>query len=44
MWCKKLDIRCVTKGTDPNPKKTKMDEFKLKQGLWRENDKDIKIE
>ena len=21
-----------------------MDEFKLKQGLWRENDKDIKIE
>ena len=43
-WCKKLDIRCVTKGTDPNPKKARMDEFKLKQGLWRENDKDIKFE
>merc|ERR1739838_655020 len=43
-WCKKLNIRCVTKGTDPRLDRAKSDEFKLKQGLWRENDKDIKIE
>ena len=43
-WCKKLNIRCVTKGTDPKPDRARMDEFKLKQGLWRENYKDIKRE
>ena len=42
-WCKKLNIRCVTKGTDPIPERARMDEFKLRQGLWRENDKDIKL-
>ena len=43
-WCKKLNIRCVTKGTDPRLDRAKYNKFKLKQGLWRENDKDIKIE
>ena len=42
-WCKKLNIRCVTKGTDPIPERARLDEFKLKQGLWKENDKDIKL-
>ena len=37
-WCKKLNIRCVTKGTDPIP------DFKLKQTLWQENDKEIRLE
>ena len=43
-WCKKLNIRCVTRGTDPIPEKARADNFKLKQGLWRENDKDIRLE
>merc|ERR1711892_1245033 len=43
-WCKKLNIRCVTRGTNPILDKAKYDEFKLKQGLWKENDKDIRVE
>merc|ERR1712128_109211 len=43
-WCKKFKIRCVTRGTNPIKDKAKYDEFMLKKGLWRENDKDIKIE
>ena len=43
-WCKKLNIRCVTRGTDPIPEKARADDFKLKQALWRENDKDIRLE
>ena len=30
-------------GTDPIPERARLDEFKLKQGLWRENDKNIKL-
>ena len=30
-------------GTDPVPERARLDEFKLKQGLWGENDKDIKV-
>ena len=41
-WCKKLNIRCVTKGTDPILAGVKSDEFKLKKGLWAENDKEIR--
>ena len=43
-WCKKLNIRCVTRGTDPVPERASSDDFKLKKGLWRENDKDIRQE
>merc|ERR1712086_1080751 len=43
-WCKKLNIRCVTRGTNPIRDKAKYDEFMLKKGLWKENDKEIKIE
>ena len=43
-WCKKLNIRCVTRGTDPIPEKARADDFKLKQGLWRANDKKIRLE
>ena len=35
--CKKLNVRCVTKGTDPILAGAKSDEFKLKKGLWAEN-------
>merc|ERR1711892_1064223 len=42
-WCKKLNIRCVTRGTNPIRDKAKYDEFMLKKGLWKEHDKDIKI-
>ena len=28
-WCNKLNIRCVTMGTDPLPKKTRSVDFKL---------------
>jgi len=42
--CKKLNIRCVTRGTNPIRDKAKYDEFMLKKGLWKENDKEIKIE
>ena len=31
-------------GTDPIPERASSDNFKLKQGLWRENDKDIRQE
>ena len=41
-WCKKLNIRCVTRGTDPIPAKARTDEFNLKKGLWAENDKEIR--
>ena len=30
-------------GTDPVPERAGLDDFKLKQGLWAENDKDIKL-
>ena len=30
-------------GTDPIPERACADDFKLKKGLWRENDKDIRI-
>ena len=43
-WCKKLNIRCVTMGTDPITERASSDDFKLKKGLWRENDKDIRQE
>ena len=42
--CKKLNIRCVTRGTDPIPENARADDFKLKQALWRENEKDIRLE
>ena len=42
--CKKLNIRCVTRGTDPIPENARADDFKLKQALWRENDKEIRLE
>ena len=29
-WCKKLNIRCATMGTDPIPEMAILDEFKLK--------------
>ena len=32
-WCKKLNIRFLTRGTDPIPEKARADNFKLKQGL-----------
>ena len=31
-------------GTDPIPERASSDDFKLKKGLWRENDKDIRQE
>ena len=37
-WCKKLGIRCVTKGTDPDKEKEQADNLKLKRGLWREKE------
>ena len=43
-WCNKLNIRCVTMGTDPIPAKARSDDFKLKQALWAENDKEIRTE
>ena len=43
-WCKKLNIRCITRGTDPIPENARADDFKLKQALWRENDKYIRLE
>ena len=43
-WCNKLNIRCVTLGTDPIPAKARSDDFKLKQALWAENDKEIRLE
>ena len=42
-WCKKLNVRCVTKGTDPILVGAKSDKFKLKKGLWVENDKEIRV-
>ena len=42
MWSKTLDFRCVTKGTDPILAGAKSDDFKLKKGLWAENDKEIR--
>ena len=32
-WCKKLNIRCFTRGTDPIPTKARTDEFNLKNTL-----------
>ena len=43
-WCNKLNIRCVTRGTDPIPGNAKADDFKLKKALWAENDKEIRSE
>ena len=43
-WCKKINIRCVTMETYPIPERASADNFKLKKGLWRENDKDIRLE
>ena len=43
-WCKKFDIRCVTMGTDPNKEKEQADNLKLKRGLWKENDKEIRVD
>ena len=37
-WCKTLDVRCVTKGTDPTLARSKADNFKFKKGLWAENE------
>ena len=41
-WCKTLNIRCVTKGTDPFLEREQAVNLKLKQGLWREKDKEIR--
>ena len=35
-WCKKLGIRCVTKGTDIDKENEQADNLKLKRGLWGE--------
>ena len=45
-WCNKLNIRCVTMGTDlhPLPEKVRSDNLKLKKALWAENDKVIRAE
>ena len=43
-WCNKLNIRCVTMGTDPIPAKARSDDFKFKKALWAENDKEIRLE
>ena len=43
-WCNKLNIRCVTMGTDPTPANARADDFKLKKALWAENDKEIRLE
>ena len=43
-WCNKLNIRCVTRGTDPIPANARADDFKLKKALWAENDKEIRLE
>ena len=42
MWCKTLNIRCVTRGTDPVLERAQANNYKLKQGLWAENDKEIR--
>ena len=31
-------------GTDPIPERARADDFKFKKGLWRENDKDTRLE
>ena len=38
-WCNKLNIRCVTMGTDPFPANARADNFKLKKNLWAENNR-----
>ena len=43
-WCNKLNIRCVTRGTDPIPANARADDFKLKKTLWAENNKEIRSE
>ena len=43
-WCNKLNIRCVTMGTDPLPAKARSDDFNLKKALWAENDKEIRAD
>ena len=40
--CKKLNVRCVTQGTDPILARASTDEYNLKKGLWAENDKEIR--
>ena len=41
-WCKNLNIRCVTRGTDPVLDRELAENLKLKQGLWRKDDKEIR--
>ena len=41
-WCKTLDIKCVTKGTDLILERAQANNYKLKKGLWAENDKEIR--
>ena len=43
-WCKKFDIRCVTMRTNPIKEMEQADNLKLKRGLWKENDKEIRAE
>ena len=42
-WCKTLDVRCVSEGTDPTQAGAKVDDFKFKKGLWAKNDKEIRV-
>ena len=42
--CKKLEIRCVTMGTNPLKEMEQADNLKLKRGLWKENNKEIRAE
>ena len=39
-WCKQLNVRCLTKETDPISAKARTDKFYLKKVLWAENDKE----
>ena len=41
-WCKKLEIRYVIIGTNPILEMEQADNLKLKRGLWKENDKEIR--
>ena len=40
--CKTLNIRYVTRGTDPLLEREQADNLKLEQGLWSENYKEIR--
>ena len=35
-------MRCVTRGTDPIIERAQADNYKIKKGLWAENDKEIR--